>query len=331
LTAFPAVYAGKFVRPPEIKRLHRGDVTQPREPIAPGLPTKIGPSRPLPPEAAEPQRRLALADWIVDPKNPLTARVIVNRLWHYHFGEGLVATPSDFGANGAKPTHPELLDWLASELIARNWSLKSIHRLILCSAAWRQSSQSRPEGLAVDAGSRLLWRHPPRRLEAEALRDAILSVGGTLDLKMGGPGFDLFEPNTNYVKVYAPRTTFGPAEFRRMIYQNKPRMELDPVFGAFDCPDGGQVAPRRNVSTTPLQAMSLLNSAFTLQQADLFSVRLTREAPDLSARVRRGFRLAFGRDPVAAELEAASALARERGLPALCRALFNANEFVTVN
>jgi len=242
-----------------------------------------------------------------------------------------VATPSDFGANGAKPTHPELLDWLASELLAKGWSLKALHRLILCSAAWRQSSQSRPEGMAVDAGSRLLWRHPPRRLEAEALRDAILSVGGALDLKMGGPGFDLFEPNTNYVKVYTPRATFSPAEFRRMIYQNKPRMELDPVFGAFDCPDGGQVAPRRNVSTTPLQAMSLLNSAFTLQQADLFAARLTREAPDMAGRVRRGFRLAFGRDPVPAELEAASALARDRGLPALCRALFNANEFVTVN
>jgi mono/diheme cytochrome c family protein len=331
LTAFPAVYAGRFVKPATIKRLHRGDVTQPREPVAPGLLTRIGPARSLPLEASEPQRRLALADWIVDPKNPLTARVIVNRLWHYHFGEGLVATPSDFGANGARPTHPELLDWLASELIARNWSLKSIHRLILCSTAWRQSSQSRLEGLAVDAGSRLLWRHPPRRLEAEALRDTVLSVSGALDLQMGGPGFDLFETNTSYVKVYVPRATFGPAEFRRMIYQNKPRMELDPVFGAFDCPDGGQVAPRRNVSTTPLQAMSLLNSAFTLQQAGLFSARLEREAPDLPGRVRRGFRLAFGRDPVASELEAASALARERGLPALCRALFNANEFVTVN
>jgi cytochrome c553 len=140
LTAFPAVYAGRFVKPAAIKRLHRGDVTQPREPVGPGLLTKIGPARSLPIEASEPQRRLALAEWIVDPNNPLTARVIVNRLWHYHFGEGLVATPSDFGANGAKPTHPELLDWLASELIAKSWSLKAIHRLILCSAAWRQSS-----------------------------------------------------------------------------------------------------------------------------------------------------------------------------------------------
>jgi len=331
LTSFPSVYAGKFVRPPVIKRLHRGDVTQPREPVAPGLPTRIGPARTIALASSEPQRRLALAEWIVDPKNPLTARVIVNRLWHYHFGEGLVATPSDFGSNGGRPTHPELLDWLASELIARNWSLKAIHRLILCSAAWRQSSASRPDGMKVDAGSRLLWRYPPRRLEAESLRDAVLSVSGALDLRMGGPGFDLFEPNTNYVKVYTPRTAFGPPEFRRMIYQNKPRMELDPVFGAFDCPDGGQVAPRRNVSTTPLQAMSLLNSPFMLQQSALLAARLEREAPDLEARVRRGFRLVFGREPVETELEAAAGLARERGLPALCRAFFNANEFVTVN
>ncbi len=331
LTSFPSVYAGKFVRRPEIRRLHRGDVTQPREPIGRGVSTRIGPGRTIPPDSSEPLGRLALADWIVDPKNPLAPRVIVNRLWHYHFGEGLVSTPSDFGANGARPTHPELLDWLASELVAKNWSLKAIHRLILTSAAWRQSSASRPEGMAVDAGARLLWRYPPRRLEAEALRDAILAVSGALDLRMGGPGFDLFEPNANYVKVYAPRTVFGPAEFRRMIYQTKPRMELDPVFGAFDCPDGGQVAPRRNVSTTPLQAMGLLHSPFMLQQASLLADRLEREASGLDARVERAFRLAFGRDPAAAELSAAATLARTRGLPELCRALFNANEFVTVN
>jgi len=331
LTAFPTVYAGRFVKPAVIRRLQRGDVTQPREAVDPGLPTRIGPARTIRLEVSGPQRRLALADWIIDPANPLTARVLVNRLWHYHFGEGLVATPSDFGANGAPPTHPELLDWLASELLADHWSLKAIQRRILCSAAWRQSSQSRPEGMAVDAGSRLLWRFPPRRLEAEALRDTILSVSGALDLRMGGPGFDLFEPNTNYVKVYTPRSSFGPAEFRRMIYQSKPRMELDPVFGAFDCPDGGQVAPRRNASTTPLQAMNLLNSPFMLQQFGLFAARLERDASDPAGRVRRGFRLAFGRDPDAAEFEAASTLVRDRGLPALCRALFNANEFVTVN
>ncbi|MBV8879993.1 MAG: DUF1553 domain-containing protein [Planctomycetaceae bacterium] len=331
LTSFPSAYAGKFTKPPELRRLHRGDVTQPRETVAPGLPSRIAPSRTISPDAGEPQRRLALADWIVDPKNPLAARVIVNRLWHYHFGEGLVATPSDFGANGARPSHPELLDWLASELLAKQWSLKAIHREILCSAAWRQSSRSRPEGLRVDAGSRLLWRYPPRRLEAESLRDAVLQVSGALDLRMGGPGFDLFEPNTNYVKVYSPRATFGPGEFRRMIYQTKPRMELDPVFGAFDCPDGGQVAPRRNVSTTPLQAMSLLNSPFMLQQSALLAARLEREAADVDARVRRAFVLAFGREPDETERGAAAALVRERGLPALCRALFNANEFVTVN
>ena len=134
--------------------------------------------------------------------------------------------------------------------------------------------------MAADAGSRLLWRFPPRRLEAEALRDTMLAVSGELDLTMGGPGFDLFEPNDNYVKVYTTKTNYGPAEFRRMVYQSKPRVELDNIFGAFDCPDAGQATPKRTVSTTPLQALSLLNSPFALQQAGFFAERVQHEAGD---------------------------------------------------
>jgi mono/diheme cytochrome c family protein len=331
LLAFPMIYAGRFVKPAAIRRLHRGDVTQPREPALPGVLTRLGPVPAVQPSAPDLERRKALADWIVDPGHPLTARVLVNRLWQHHFGEGIVATPSDFGANGARPSHPELLDWLASEFVAKGWSQKAIHRLILTSATWRQASASRADGMKIDAGSRLLWRFPPRRLEAEPLRDAILGVSGVLETRMGGPGFDLFEPNGNYVKVYTPKTKFGAGDYRRMIYQSKPRMELDPVFGAFDCPDGGQVAPRRNVSTTPLQAMSLLNSAFILQQSDLLAARLERDAGASSEdRIRRAFRLAFGRDPSSPETASAATLVLKHGLPALCRALFNANEFVTV-
>ena len=326
LMTFPMVYAGKFVKPSALRRLHRGDVTQPREEVGPGALTQVGPPLSIARDASERDRRLALARWIVDPRNPLTARVIVNRLWQHHFGTGIVDTPSDFGRNGGKPTHPEMLDALAAELVAHKWSLKSIHRLILNSAAYRQSSAPRPEAARVDAGARLLWRYPPRRLEAEALRDAILAVSGVLDLRMGGPGFDLFEPNGNYVKVYTPKAKFGPAEFRRMIYQAKPRMELDGVFGAFDCPDAGQIAPRRTISTTALQALNLLNSPFMVEQSSLFAARVERDP----APIARAFLLAFGRPPVAEEAAASERLVRDHGLAALCRALFNANEFITV-
>jgi mono/diheme cytochrome c family protein len=328
--ATTVLYAGRMTTPAPTKRLHRGDVTQPREVVAPALPASIGPSHPVPNDAGDPQRRLALANWIVDPRHPLTARVIVNRLWQHHFGTGLVDTPSDFGKNGGKPTHPELLDWLASELIANGWSLRHVHRLIVTSATYRQSSRAQDAGLAKDAQTRLLWRYPPRRLEAEALRDSILAVSGKLDLTMGGPGFDLFEPNSNYVKVYTPRKEFGPETFRRMVYQSKWRMQIDDTFGAFDCPDGGQIAPRRTSSTTPLQALNLLNSPFLVQQSEFFAERLRREANEPAAQVRRAFLLAFGRAPSMEEQRAALELSQTHGLVLLCRALFNANEFVYV-
>jgi hypothetical protein len=184
---------------------------------------------------------------------------------------------------------------------------------------------------SIDSSNRLLWRYPPRRLEAEPLRDTILAVSGNLILTMGGPGFDLFEPNENYVKVYTPRQMFGPDEWRRMVYQSKPRMQLDSVFGAFDCPDAGQITPRRNVSTTPLQALNLLNSHFIVQQSDLFAERLRREAgDDARKQIQRAFEIAFGRPATAEDTSAAIVLVRDHGLAALCRALFNANEFVMI-
>jgi hypothetical protein len=311
-------------------------------------------------------RRLALARWIIDQANPLTARVIVNRLWQYHFGEGLVNTPSDFGLNGGRPTNQELLDWLAAELVnpvetlnssivksvratpgsipfndstiqrfndstPPPWSLKHIHRLIVTSATYKQSSAPRQECLAVDAGARLLWRFPPRRLEAEPLRDSILAVSGKLDLKMGGPGFSFFESNDNYVRVYTPRREWTSETFRRMVYGTVVRQRPDGVFGAFDCPDGGQIAPRRNRSTTPLQALNLLNSSFIMQQAGYFAERLRREAGDeAKAQITRAFAQAFERKPSREESSAGLNLIKEQGLPAFCRALFNANEFAYV-
>jgi hypothetical protein len=306
---------------------------QPQETIAPGGVDAVSPKLELPPDAPEQQRRVALAKWITDSSNPLTARVIVNRLWHYHFGRGIVATPSDFGKMGAKPTHPELLDWLATELVSSGWRLKLIHRLIVTSATYRQSSAPRPDALAADADTTLLWRMPPRRLEAEAIRDSILFVSGKLDLSTtGGPGFDVFKPNDNYVRVYEPKEQFGPAEWRRMVYQFKPRSQQDGTFGAFDCPDAAQVAPKRTSSTTPLQSLNLMNGPFVVQQARFFAGRVKKEAgDDPAAQVERAFLIAFGRAPSSQERNGAEALAREHGLAALCRVLFNANEFVYVN
>ena len=274
-------YAGTFQQPGPIRRQHRGDPMQPREEVLPGSLAIFQPFA-LPTDAPEQQRRLALADWVAHPDNPLTARVLVNRLWHYHFGVGLVDTPNDFGRNGSKPTHPELLDWLASEFVERGWSIKAIQREILLSATWRQSSAPRAAPLEVDAASRLLWRFPPRRLEAEAIRDAILSVSGALDPIAGGPGFHLLEVDRENVYHYHPKETFGPTDFRRMVYAFKIRMEQDDIFGAFDCPDGSLVTPRRSSSTTPLQALNLFNSRFVLDQAERLARRLRAEAgPDL--------------------------------------------------
>jgi hypothetical protein len=199
------------------------------------------------------------------------------------------------------------------------------------SQAYRQASTARPEGLAADSHSRLLWRYPPRRLEAEPLRDAILAVSGSLNPKLGGPGFDLFEPNTNYVKVYTTKTTFTADDFRRMVYQSKPRAELDSFFGAFDCPDAGQVQPARTVSTTPLQALNMLNGDFLLDQADRFATRVEQEAGSDSGRqVARAFELAFGRPATDREITAGRELVAAHGLVILCRSLYNASEFITV-
>lgn len=318
------VYAGTFGTPDPTYRLHRGDPMAPREAVGPGTLDSIEPKLAIPATAPEAERRAALADWIVDRRNPLTARVLVNRLWQGHFGVGLVDTPSDFGRNGGVPSHPELLDWLARTLMDNGWSQKRIHRMIVLSKTYRQSSRVTDAGRAKDAQTRLLWRYPPRRLEAEAVRDAILAVSGKLDLRAGGPGFDLFEPNGNYVKVYTAKQSFGPEDYRRMVYWAKPRMQLDGTFGVFDCPDGGQIAPKRNSSTTPLQSLNLMNGPFLLQQAGFLADRARTDADP----TRQLFRLTFQRDPTTAERTAADPLVRDHGLPALARALLNANEFL---
>ncbi len=284
----PKAYAGTFVSPPPTVRLNRGDVTQPREVVAPASLSELGTPVQLKEDAPEAQRRLALADWIVSREHPLTARVIVNRLWLQHFGEGIVDTPSDFGANGGKPTHPELLDWLAMELMegpsppttnqeprTKNSSdpgpsstftvSSACPRLIANRVAREMTASQSTQAVGCFGG------YPPRRLEAESIRDAILAVSGQLDLRAGGPGFDLFEPNTNYVKVYNSKRDFTRDDFRRMIYQKKTPYAARGYIRDVRLPRCGAGHPQRSSSTTALQALSLLNSPFLLQQSQAFA------------------------------------------------------------
>ncbi|MBX7074181.1 MAG: PSD1 and planctomycete cytochrome C domain-containing protein [Pirellulales bacterium] len=320
-------FAGTFRQPDEIHVLFRGDPEQPREAATPATPRVLG-NVTLPETAGEQQRRQALADWIASSDNPLTARVMVNRLWQGHFGAGLVETANDFGHSGLAPTHPQLLDWLAVELIRSDWSLKRMHKRIVLSATYRQASETQAEAAARDGDTRLLWRYPPRRLEAEAIRDTMLAVSGQLNLKMGGPGFDLFEQRGG-LSGFKPIESFRGEGLRRMIYAHKVRRERDAVFGAFDCPDGGQSAARRRESTTPIQALNLLNSRFTLDASAALAERARRDAGDeLAAQVRRTFQLVYSREPSPAELDDAQAVAAEHSLATLCRALLNSNEFL---
>jgi hypothetical protein len=330
LSKAPSIYSGTFSQPGATHRLHRGDPLLKRETVSPGTLALFQPLI-LSTNAPERERRLALADWIARPDNPLTARVIVNRIWQHQFGVGLVNTPNDFGRNGSKPTHPELLDWLASDLIEHGWSLKHLQRRILSSVTWQQSGLPRKEALAVDAGSRLLWRFPPRRIEAEGIRDSILAVSGNLDRARGGPSFYLHVVDRENVYHYHPKEAFGPADTRRMVYAFKVRMEQDGIFGAFDCPDGSLVVPKRSVSTTPLQALNLFNSRFILDQSRTFADRLRHEAGEQpESQVRAAWQLAFNRTPQRAEAEEAMAFVRSEGLPAFCRGVLNANEFLFI-
>ena len=323
------VYAGTFSQPGPTHRLYRGDPLAKREEVAPDALEVIS-SLGLEKNSPEQQRRLKLAEWIADAKNPLTARVMVNRIWQHQFGTGLVDTPSDFGKNGTMPSHPELLDWLADEFIRSGWSIKHIHKLILLSNTFQQSSVPRADALAMDAASRSLWRFPPRRLEAEAIRDCVLSVSGALDDRMGGPGFSGFEVEMENVRHFFPKTKFGPEDWRRMVYMTKVRQERDAVFGAFDCPDLSQVMPKRSRSTTPLQALNLFNSQFMLQQAEILAKRLEHAAKSPNEQIRLAFSLCLGRQPDSDELSDSQGIVSKHRLVTLTRALLNTNEFLFI-
>jgi len=324
------VWTGRFVQPGMTFRLYRGEPEFPREQVAPGGPTAFV-SLPLNFQTPEADRRLALADWIASKDNPLTARVIVNRIWQFHFGVGLVDTPSDFGQNGSRPSHPELLDWLAQQFIESGWSLKHIHRLILMSNTWQQDSRPQQQAMALDAESRLLWRFPPRRLSADGIRDTILAVSGSLNLAESvGPGFSVFEVDMENVRHYHPKSQFGPAEWRRSIFMTRVRQEKDEVFGAFDCPDYSMSVPARSRSMTPIQALNLLNGRFVLQQAELLAVRVEKSGDSIEHKIQGAWDYCYQRPPTDSELKLSIEFAQQHGLVQLCRALLNSNELVFI-
>jgi hypothetical protein len=266
----------------------------------------------LAPQAPEGERRLRLAHWITEPRNPLFRRVVVNRLWQAHFGSGLVETPSDLGFSGGQPSNPELLDWLATEIVERGWSLKAMHRLIVTSAAYRQASTLDPAGMAKDSGDRSLWRKAPTRLEAEMVRDAMLAISGRLDRSLGGPSFldqVVTRSNGSNIESHVEVDPSKPGLNRRTLYRAWVRGGRSGLLDAFDCPDPSSTTPRRAVTTTPIQALALMNNAL----------------------VDRAFRLAFGRLPDAEERAKAIALVEKFGASTLARVLFNSNEFLYVD
>ena len=317
--------------------LRRGDVRQPGKRIGPAL-LSLGPDQPartLDPQWPEARHRAELAGWLTRPDHPLVWRSIVNRVWQYHFGTGLVATPNDFGRMGSRPTHPHLLDWLAVEFRDNGQSLKQLHRLIVTSNTYCQSSEFRNrEAVRQDSENRLLWRMNRRRLSAESIRDSILAISGALDLTPGGPGFYLFALEKTEHSPHYEYHKFDPADpatHRRSIYRFVVRSQPDPWMTTLDCADSSQSTPLRSETLTALQALSLLNSPFILEMANRFAERLESSQPDRDHQVQEAFQLVLQRPPDPQERSEMVAFAGQHGLPALARVLFNLNEFVYID
>ena len=311
-----------------------GDPQKKGDAVTPASPSFLGDALKgyeLPADAPEADRRLALAKWMVSPDNPLTPRVLANRVWHYHFGTGINETPSDFGFMGGRPSHPELLDWLAKQLQANGWKLKPLHKLIVTSQTYKQSAASRPGPEKIDGDDRLLWRFPPRRLSGEEVRDSMLAVAGKLDPKRGGPGFKLYKYVQDNVATYHALDNPGPETYRRAVYHMNARAARVDVLTDFDCPDPAFADPNRASTTTPLQSLTLFNHQFTLDMATALADRLKKEAgEDVGTQIRRAFMLAYGRPPTDAESAACHKVIADHGLRSFGRAMLNSNEFLFV-
>jgi hypothetical protein len=315
--------------------------------VEPAFPSALGPATatiPTPSESATSSgRRLALARWIASADNPMTARVLANRLWQYHFGRGLVPTANDFGALGIPATHPELLDWLAAEVVAGGWRLKRMHRRIMTSATYRMSSRAHTEGLERDPANDLFWRFPPRRLSAEELRDSVLSMTGKLNARRGGPSFFAPVPAEVLATSSRPNSVWGKSPedetFRRSVYMKVKRSLLPPILSSFDLADTDASCPERFTTTLPTQALTLLQGEFLQRHATDFAERLQQEVgANPSAQVRRALRLALSREPTPdevshhlgflEELRDDHALSAFQALRNFCVVVLNLNEFI---
>ncbi|MDX1979304.1 MAG: PSD1 and planctomycete cytochrome C domain-containing protein [Bryobacteraceae bacterium] len=319
--------------------LHRGSVDTKGSLMKPGVlsvATSREPEFPEPPAGARStHRRKAFAEWLSSPDNPLFARVMVNRIWQHHFGEGIVRTPSNFGKTGDRPTHPELLDWLASEFVARGWSMKAMHRLMVTSSAYRQGSDDIAANNAIDADNKYVWRMPRQRIEGEIIRDQILAVAGAIDLKHYGPGVrpyidpSLWQGSSG--RTWGGTTDEDRSTWRRSIYVHSKRTIPLPMLEVFDRPDAITHCSRRNRSTIAPQALILMNNSFIRMQAGEFAKRLEREAGKaLDKQIDLAFSLAFSRGPSQTERTAAHQFleGRPEALSDFCQALFNSNEFL---
>jgi hypothetical protein len=319
-----------------ISVLKRGDIRRPGAPAVPvalacvtGLESRFRLAEP----DNESARRAALARWISHPKNPLTWRVITNRVWQYHFGRGLAATPSDFGRMGSPPTHPELLDWLAATLLEDGGSLKALHRRIVTSATYRQSSRHHPGHAGVDADNLLLWRMNRTRLDAESVRDAVLQISGQLDRRMGGPSDRHFVQSEGIHRTpkvdYAAFDPDSPGAHRRSVYRFLFRTLPEPLMDALDCPDASQFTANRTDSVTVFQALALLNDPFMVRMSEHFARRVASTG-SVEDQVRRAYCLALGREPTEPERQRLGGYASRHGMANACRLLFNCNEFLFV-
>ena len=322
--------------PRPVHLLHKGSVESPLEAAVPGAVSAVpglDGRFDLQPEAREGAARTALADWLASPDNPLTWRSIANRLWHYHFGRGIVDSPNDFGRMGAKPSHPELLDWLAAEIRDNGGSIKGLHRKILLSATYRQSAGQSAEKAHTDASNQFLWRMNRTRLDAEAVRDAVLAVTGDLDFSMGGPPAEhfVFIDDHSPIYDYAGFDVASPASRKRSVYRFLVRSVQDPFMESLDCADPSLLVPKRSSTLTAIQALALLNDPLMVHQSRQLAARMRAASGSVAGQIEHGFRLAYGRGASDDEKTELAEVANRHGLENSARIMLNANEFIFVD
>ncbi len=315
--------------------LERGELYNRGDEVQAGFPVVLSPEfKTVHPRIESPRsgttgRRSTFAGWLAGKDNPLTTRVIVNRLWHHHFGRGIVATPSDFGLRGARPTQTQLLDWLTTELVERGWSLKQMHKLMLTSATYQQSTLASADSLKKDPDNKLFSRMNRLRLEGEIIRDSLLAISGRLNRKMGGPGVFPPIPKEALEGFKGWTASSNPQDHvRRSVYIFARRNLRFPFLEAFDLPDSNLSCPKRERSTTAPQALALLNAGDVMDAAKALAARVEKEAKSEEDRINLAYRLTIGRAPSANELKRCREFLADSPLSELCRALFNLNEFV---